>query len=268
MSNQTRPPDTHQVMPDIIGLRTLISNVFFVGAPGPGNEWFLIDTGMPYFADTIRKVAEERYGPGTRPKAIILTHGHFDHVGSVKQLAEQWGVPVYAHELELPYLEGQSNYPKPDPTAGGGLLSTLSAFYPNQGINLGNFLYSLPTNGGILGMPDWRWIHTPGHTEGHISLFRESDGVLIAGDAFTTVKQESAVAVLIQYKKVHGPPAYFTPDWTTAWKSVKALENLKPLVAATGHGLPMRGEQLSQQLTSLSQHFDRDAIPEEAKYVF
>jgi hypothetical protein len=39
-------------------------------------------------------------------------------------------------------------------------------------------------------MPGWRWMHTPGHTEGHVCLFRNSDRTLIAGDAFTTTKQE------------------------------------------------------------------------------
>jgi glyoxylase-like metal-dependent hydrolase (beta-lactamase superfamily II) len=41
----------------------------------------------------------------------VLTHGHFDHVGSVIELADYWNVPVYAHKLELPYLVGQMDYP-------------------------------------------------------------------------------------------------------------------------------------------------------------
>jgi glyoxylase-like metal-dependent hydrolase (beta-lactamase superfamily II) len=36
----------------------------------------------------------------------------------------------------------------------------------------------------------WKWIHTPGHTEGH-GVLQESDGTIIVGDAFTTTKQES-----------------------------------------------------------------------------
>ena len=42
-------------------------------------------------------------------------------------------------------------------------------------------------------MPGWRWVHTPGHTAGHVSLFRDADRTLIAGDAFVTTKQESAL---------------------------------------------------------------------------
>ena len=42
------------------------------------------------------------YGKGARPATIILTHGHFDHVGALEQLAEHWNVPIYAHSLEAP----------------------------------------------------------------------------------------------------------------------------------------------------------------------
>ena len=36
-----------------------------------------------------------------------MTHGHFDHVGSLEKLANEWHVPVYAHYLEVPYLNWQ-----------------------------------------------------------------------------------------------------------------------------------------------------------------
>jgi hypothetical protein len=115
-------------------------------------------------------------------------------------------------------------------------------------------------------MPGWRWIHTPGHSPGHISLFRDSDRTLIAGDAFVTVKQESFIAVLTQAPKVHRPPAYFTPDWEAARRSLETLAELSPDVAATGHGIPMSGEPLRQGLTELLQHFD-ELIPDRGRYV-
>ena len=73
------------------------------------------------------------------------------------------------------------------------------------------------------GLPGWRVIETPGHSPGHVSLFRESDGVLIAGDAFVTTKQESLLAVMTQRQELRGPPMYFTCDWDAARESVQKL---------------------------------------------
>ncbi|WP_347404076.1 MBL fold metallo-hydrolase [Mesorhizobium sp. WSM4976] len=47
-------------------------------------------------------------------------------------------------------------------------------------------------------MPGWRWLHTPGQAPGHISLWREADHTLVAGDAFITTGQESAYEVAVQ----------------------------------------------------------------------
>jgi glyoxylase-like metal-dependent hydrolase (beta-lactamase superfamily II) len=116
-------------------------------------------------------------------------------------------------------------------------------------------------------MSQWRWIHTPGHTPGHVAMFRESDRVLLPADAFITVKQESFWAVLTQKPTMHGPPMYFTPDWQSARRSVRELASLKPNVVASGHGLPMRGPELQRQLENLAAEFDRIAIPKRGRYV-
>ena len=256
------------VTPDLAHLRTGIVNVYLYGQPGaPGGSWVLIDTGMPGSAARIIRAAEEWIGPWARPAAIILTHGHFDHVGSVRSLAERWDIPVYAHRLELPYLTGRSPYPPPDPTVGGGLMAALSRFYPRGPIDLGGRVQVLPEDGSVPGMPGWRWIHTPGHTPGHVSLFRDEDRTLIAGDAFVTTKQESATAVLTQRAEIHGPPAYYTCDWEAARRSVQELAALEPLRAGTGHGPPLQGSELLTGLQELARNFDWMAVPLRGRYV-
>jgi len=65
---------------------------------------------------------------------------------------------------------------------------------------------------------------------------------LIAGDAFVTTNQQSAISVMLQTKKLSGPPKYFTCDWEAANASVKKLLSLAPETAATGHGRPMSGK--------------------------
>src|SRR5690554_3623244 len=242
---------------DILILEFTIVNAFIIGYPSShSKKWVLIDTGLENSYDFIVKSAEKRFGKGNTPEAIILTHGHFDHVGSVIKLAEEWDVPVYSHELELPYITGKKDYLKADPTVDEGLVAKMSPSFPHLGIDVGHRAASLPFNHSVPGMPDWEWIHTPGHTEGHISLFRRRDGVLIAGDAFTTTKQESLGSVISQREKIKGPPAYLTTDWRAAEKSINRLKNLSPVYVLPSHGKPMEGKKLHRHLDLLTKHFN------------
>ncbi|ASV66749.1 MBL fold metallo-hydrolase [Cytobacillus kochii] len=242
-----------------------IVNVCFVKTAE--DAWVLVDAGMPKSAQKIIEAAEELYGKGAKPVAIILTHGHFDHVGAIHELLEVWNVPVYAHSMELPYLTGRKDYPEPDNTVDGGLLAKFSNLFPNEGINISQHIKPLPRDGHIDEMPGWQWIHTPGHTEGHISLYRKSDGVLIAGDAFCTVKQESLFKVMTQEQKISGPPRYLTTDWQLARESVRKLSDLNPHIAITGHGIPMAEQTLQQSLITLVREFDDIAMPETGRYI-
>ncbi|MFC3342154.1 MBL fold metallo-hydrolase [Paenibacillus abyssi] len=257
----------HEVASDIFCQTIQIVNICFVGHPNHQDKWVLVDAGMPKSADDIISAAEERFGRKSRPQAIVLTHGHFDHVGAIIELINHWKVPVYAHELELPYLTGKLEYPEPDPSVGGGLVARMSPIFPNEPIDLGNHAKQLPSDGSVPGMPGWHWIHTPGHTPGHISLFREGDRSLIAGDAFVTVKQESLYKVITQEQEISGPPKYFTTDWQAAKESVAKLEALMPSAAVTGHGMPMEGQILLDSLQQLVSEFDRIAVPDHGIYV-
>lgn len=256
-----------EILPDLLSYTVQIANVHLVGNPKTEEEFVLVDAGMPGSADDIISITESRFGPNSRPKAIILTHGHFDHVGAVIELVEHWDVPVYAHELEIPFLTGQQSYPAPDPTVEGGMVAKMSPMFPNEPINLGNNVKILPSDGTVPQLPEFKWVHTPGHSPGHVSLFRENDRALIAGDAFVTVKQESLYKVLTQEQEISGPPRYLTTDWKAAKESVIMLESLRPIVAVTGHGLPMAGALLSESLRKLVDHFDEIAKPDYGIYV-
>lgn len=255
-----------EILPDLFCHTIQIVNISLVGYP-ESDEFVLVDAGMPKSANEIISVIEARFGANSRPKAIILTHGHFDHVGGLIELVKHWEVPVYAHQLEMPFLTGQKSYPEPDPSVEGGLIAKMSPSFPNEPINLGSSVQTLPSDGTVPHMPGFRWIHTPGHSPGHVSLFRESDGALIAGDAFTTVKQEYMYKVFTQELEISGPPRYLTTDWEAAKQSVIKLEALKPKVAVTGHGLPMSGEVLTTSLKKLVNEFEKIALPDYGKYV-
>ena len=268
-SSATNGDGTHQIAHDLAFKTLVFVNVGFVGVPHTGDrQWVLIDAGIIGTAGTIAKAAAERFGEHARPAAILMTHGHFDHVGVLKDLAERWDAPVYAHPLELPYLDGRASYPPGDPSVGGGLMARLSPLYPTGPVDVSRWLHALPEDGSVPALPGWRWLHTPGHSPGHVSLWRESDRTLIVGDAFVTTKAESAYeANFAQEPEMHGPPRYFTPDWVSAKRSVEALAALEPEMALTGHGHPLRGQEMRAALHLLAADFDRIAVPAQGRYV-
>ena len=240
------------VAPDVARLGVVFVNVYFVGAMG--QSWVLVDTGLPQSAPYIRQAAEACYGADVRPEAILLTHGHFDHAGSALELAEAWDVPIYAHPLELPYLTGRSDYPPSDPTMGGAI-AQMSRAFPTSGYDFGERVQPLPDDGAVPGLPEWRWVHTPGHTAGHVSFFRERDGLLLVGDAFATMDLDSWTSQVTHEREISRPPVPFTTDWGATRESIGKLAALGPKALAAGHGLPMSGPDIAAELGRFGERF-------------
>ncbi len=249
------------IAPGLIGLRIAFVNVF--GVTNPGGTWTLIDAALPMSAGHIKSWAEKNFQ--SAPNAIVLTHGHFDHVSAAKELAEEWNVPIYAHPLEFPYLMGEKEYPAPNWKAGGGVMPLMSPTFPKGPVDLRKHLAPIP-EGKFDVLDGWTVLHTPGHTPGHVSFFREQDRTLLVGDAFCTTKPESFFeAALAQHTELHGPPAYFTSDWAAAKESVRKLAGLNPNVAAPGHGKPLGGADVAAALRRLADDFERIAVPDNEK---
>lgn len=248
---------THIIAPGLAYCRVQIVNVVFIGT---SDGWVLVDAGLPGTAGQIIGAAEALFGIGTAPRAILLTHGHFDHVGALKHLLEKWPVPVYAHPDERPFLTGERAYPPAD-HHNKGLMARLSPLFPRGPIDIRPHLRPLPANGSVPVISDWCWLHTPGHSPGHVSLWNSVSRQLVVGDAFITTAQESAYEVITQELEIHGPPRYFTPDWTAAEQSVKRLAVLGPELAISGHGRPIQGDALRTGLNLLAEGFRQIARP-------
>jgi glyoxylase-like metal-dependent hydrolase (beta-lactamase superfamily II) len=231
----------HEIARDVAIVPGLIANCYLVGPP---DGWVLIDAGTPGNDRKIARAAEKRFGAGSRPQAILLTHGHFDHAGSAAPLADRWGVRIFAHATELPYLTGRQHYPPLDTTK-PGFFSNLARFFPSSTVDLGKRVAEFER-----APSGWEILETPGHTVGHVSLFRPTDGVLIAGDAVTTMDLDSFVGTIFKTPKVCGPPVPATFDWESARASVRMLAALQPSCIAAGHGSPMRNA--AQELSALA----------------
>jgi glyoxylase-like metal-dependent hydrolase (beta-lactamase superfamily II) len=249
MDSISFPPDLvtplDPIAPGVQGLRIIFVNVF--GISHRDGSWTLIDAGLPSSAPFIRRWAEQAFH--LAPKAIVLTHGHFDHMGAASSLADYWDIPIYAHPLEIPYLTGEC--PEPNLAADGGIMPMLSPLYSGAPADLGRRLQPLTS---LLG---WEILHTPGHTPGHLSFYRTGEGTLLAGDAFCTTRPGAFFQPAAdEAPALHAPPGFCTHNRVQAKRSVEKLARLGATTLVPGHGQPISGVDVAGALGKLAAEFD------------
>jgi glyoxylase-like metal-dependent hydrolase (beta-lactamase superfamily II) len=173
-----------------------------------GNEAAVVDTGVGGSTDAIGEVLDQA-GPGwSGVRHVVLTHKHPDHAGSISDvLAEASSATGHIGKADLTEVDAQ--------------LSTLAD---------GDDVFGLQV------------VATPGHTPGHISIFDEDTGVLVAGDA------------LNNNEGLAGSSPEFTEDPDAAVASVLKMAGLAPSTILVGHGDPITdgaAEALQQLASSL-----------------
>ncbi|ASN05240.1 MBL fold metallo-hydrolase [Virgibacillus necropolis] len=103
------------------------------------------------------------------PKAILLTHAHFDHIGAVDQVRNTYNIDVYLHKNEKDWLE--------DSKLNGSILFT------PEPISIKKAEYDLEEGGMQIESFSFDVLHTPGHSPGSVCFFFKESGILIGGDA-------------------------------------------------------------------------------------
>ena len=199
----------------------------------------LVDTGLPRSKGLLLE-ALSRIGRSVQDiRAVVLTHGHFDHVGTAEYLRSQYGVPVYCHPDDAyiaahPYSYQHERspflYPLRYPRAIPGLLRmTAAGAVAVKGIR--DTLPLTPEAAPALpGSP--LLVPTPGHTEGHCGLHFPDRDAVISGDALVTRDP---------YTGRPGPQVVAraaTADMPTALQSLEALRSTSARTVLPGHGSP------------------------------
>jgi glyoxylase-like metal-dependent hydrolase (beta-lactamase superfamily II) len=214
-------------------------------------NWFLVeedghiavvDTGFPHSWRTLHDVLGQLGRSPADIHSVVLTHAHFDHMGFAERARHELGVPVWAHEREVPVTRHPwrfdhersrllyARYP--------GFLKIFAAMGAKGALWVKGAkdvrTYQADQQLDVPGRP--RVVFTPGHTHGHCCLHFADRGVLIAGDAFVTLNP---------YTGSKGPQIVAgaaTADSAQALSSLDALAPLDAAITLVGHGEPWRGE--------------------------
>jgi len=193
----------------------------------------LVDTGLPGQIDLIAAALEADGLSLDDVLQIVVTHHDLDHIGSLRDLRDRTGAPIYAHKAEVPYIEGALRpikMPPPDRLAEmPEAAARWRRFQPTPvDFPLGDNV-SLERSGGATVIP------TPGHTPGHISLYLPRTRTVIAGDALTS---EAGV--------LKGPNENATPDLPLALQSLQNIAALAPETIVCYHGGPVTQNTANQ----------------------
>ena len=157
---------------------------------------------------------------GRKLAMVALTHAHPDHQGAAAEVCRRFGVSLACHEDDADVMEGKCPMP-------GGMV-----------VRLGDKLWSGPPHPVARRLQDgdhigeWIVVHTPGHTMGHVSYFRERDRALIVGDVVRHSFARSG--------RLIEPPAVLSADADLNRQSLRKLAELRPTFLCFGHGPPTR----------------------------
>lgn len=183
----------------------------------------LVDAGLPFSKNKLLRALT-----GKAVGAHAVTHAHADHQGATAAVAQALNLPVWCHATEREAIETG------DVVGSFGKPQSMTArvqqrFLAGAAHPVARTLAQGDTVGGF------EVIETPGHTAGHISFWRASDGLLVAGDAALGMN------LLTTLPGMHLPFAHVSWDMGHVRASVRKLADLSPRRVAFGHGPAIDG---------------------------
>lgn len=188
-------------------------------------EGVLVDSGIRSSYSTIKKALLN-----IPVHQHVLTHAHADHQGCSDQICSEFELPLCCHAHEIFKTQTglvTKDYPRPQ----HWIAKLQQRYWAGQGHQVDRTIAENDWVG------NFRVIETPGHSPGHISLFREHDGVLIIGDAATNMN------LLTTLPGLRLPPNVFTSDQQNNIQSLHKLAKLHPSIICFGHGPIMRNSE-------------------------
>ncbi len=213
-----------------------------------GRSGVLIDAGFFGEMPRLRRLLARLELPPTAIRAILLTHGHLDHVGSLPEIHEWTGAPVWAHAEERAHVEGRYQYTGIARVCGWAEAAGRAVLRRRTGSVDRTF-----TDGELL--PFWgglRVVHLPGHTRGHCGFYSERHDLLFSGDLFASYFFGS-----------HRPPPILNSVPEHFADSFRRVAELNPRWIVPNHYDVLDGALLRRRFDRMYRH-SQDAAVERA----